>query len=94
MDCDGIDDEDVVDELKDGYCFGFAVGVVGEIAVAVVVGNYGLTATGAVIDDDINDDDYDILGIVVLFVEIIYLLISFYKIYIIIKIKLNTNHND
>ena len=57
MDCDNVDDEDVVDVLEYGSCFGFGGEVVGEAAVAVFVGNYGLDSGGSVICDDIDDDD-------------------------------------
>ena len=57
MDCDRVDDEDVVDRLEYGSCFGFGREVVGEAAVAVFVGDYGLDLDGSVICDDIDDDD-------------------------------------
>ena len=56
MDCDRVDDEDVVGGLEYGYCFGFGGEVVEKAAVAVFVGDYGLDLDGSVICDDIDDD--------------------------------------
>ena len=99
MDCDEVDDVDNVDGLESCYCFGFGEEVIGEAAVVVIVGDSGLTAAKSVIGDKIHDDDDDyddIVGIVVLFEEIISQF-SFYIIYIIIINKnenKNTYHDD
>ena len=77
---DAVDDGDNVDGLEADCYFGFAVEVVWEAAVDVIVGDCGLLAAGSVIGDDINDDDWDdfgILGFVLFFVKRIYLF-SFY----------------
>ena len=65
LDCDGVDDEDVVDWLEYGYCFGFGREVVGEAVVAVFVGDYGLDLDGSVIGDDKDDDEWHDCGVVV-----------------------------
>ena len=65
MDCDGVDDEDVVDVLEYSSCFGFDREVVGEAAVAVFVGDYVLDLVGSVIGDDKDDDEWGDCGVVV-----------------------------
>ena len=87
LDYDEVNDRDVVDGLKAGYCFDFGEEVVEAAVIAVVVGNSGLALAGLVIDDDIDNDDCDCLGFVIFFVERISPF-SFYIIYIIINIKL------
>ena len=77
MDCDRVDDEDVVGGLEYGYCFGFGGEVVEKAAVAVFVGDYGLDLDGSVIGDDKDDDDWDDCGVVVFLLRE-YLSISFY----------------
>ena len=82
------------DGLECCYCFGFDEEVVGEAAIAVIVGDCDLVGVGLVIGDDINDDDdCDVLGIFIFCVERI-CPFSFYIIYIIIIIYKNTNHNN
>ena len=65
MDCDAVDDRDVVDGLEVGSCFVFGEGNVVEAVVAVVVGDSGLDPAVSVIGDDTDNDDYDIIGVVV-----------------------------
>ena len=59
MNCNAVGDVDNVDGLEDCYCFGFGEEVIGEAAVAVIVGDYGLAAAESVIGDDIDDNDCD-----------------------------------
>ena len=87
LDCEAVDDRDIVNWLEVDYCFDFGEEVVLESIVAVVVGNSGIALTGLVIDDGIDNDDCDCFGFVIFFVERMSPF-SFYIIYIIINIKL------
>ena len=69
IDCAGVGDEDVVDELENSSCFGFAVGVVVAAVVAVFVGNSDLASAEFVIGDDIKDYDCDCIDVVIFIVE-------------------------
>ena len=80
---DAVDDGDNVDVLEVDYCFDFGEEVVLEAVVPVVVGNSGIASAWLVIGDKIDDDNYDVLGIVLLFNERISPF-SFFIIYIII----------
>ena len=66
---DTVGDVDNVDGLEVDSCFGFGEGVVVEAVVAVFVGDYGLPSAASIIGVDTDDDNYDVIGVVVVCVE-------------------------
>ena len=69
MSYDAGGDVDNVDWLEVASCFGFGEWVVVEAVVAVVVGDSGLPSAASVISYNTDDDNYDVIGVVVVCVE-------------------------